>query len=261
MILRFADVWPPKTNRFTQIPEHRKQSKIIHEMTTPMTRGLFIVIEGLDRSGKSTQIQKTVQHLQQQRYKSVFSSVQEWSFPDRTTTIGHTCDLYLRNKQNMNDRAIHLMFSANRWEKEHEIRSLVQEQGAAIVCSRYAYSGVVYSSFKGTIDMDWCRNCDVGLPEPDIVFFLDIEPEMASGRSAYGEERYEQVSVQHRVRAQFQQLFEWEKQTFRRSSNENKICVIDASQSIEEVQLTIQREIEQRWSTIAQKPELDLLWK
>jgi dTMP kinase len=37
-------------------------------------------------------------------------------FPDRGTPIGQIIDSYLKNKSQVDDRAIHLLFSANRWE-------------------------------------------------------------------------------------------------------------------------------------------------
>ena len=55
---------------------------------------------------------------------------------------------YLRNKDfKFSDEAIHLFFSANRWEmKEQILRDL--ESGITLVCDRYAFSGVAYSAAK-----------------------------------------------------------------------------------------------------------------
>ena len=41
-----------------------------------------------------------------------------WSFPDRTTDVGYTLDAYLGSKTELDDAAIHLLFAANRWEKQ-----------------------------------------------------------------------------------------------------------------------------------------------
>ena len=41
-----------------------------------------------------------------------------WSFPDRTTAVGGMIDAYLSSKTDLDDAAIHLLFSANRWEKQ-----------------------------------------------------------------------------------------------------------------------------------------------
>ena len=54
---------------------------------------------------------------------------------------------------------------------------------------RYAYSGVAYSTAKG-LDIHWTKNGDIGLPRPDMVFYMDIDPEVAAKRSDYGDERY-----------------------------------------------------------------------
>jgi dTMP kinase len=71
-----------------------------------MARGAFIVVEGLDRAGKSTQVAGLAKALNARSIK----------FPDRTTPIGKMIDNYLAQKSDMEDRAIHLLFSANRWE-------------------------------------------------------------------------------------------------------------------------------------------------
>lgn len=76
------------------------------------SRGSLIVLEGLDRSGKTSQSNSLVSHL-----KDKGVSVELWRFPDRTTVIGQMISAYLANESELDDRAIHLLFSANRWEK------------------------------------------------------------------------------------------------------------------------------------------------
>lgn len=44
-------------------------------------------------------------------------------------------------------------------------------KGINIVCDRYAYSGVAFSSAKG-LPIQWCKQCDSGLPKPDLVIYL-----------------------------------------------------------------------------------------
>lgn len=75
-------------------------------------RGGFIVFEGADRAGKTTQCQLLVQHL-----KSLGLDVEFWRFPDRTTPVGSLINSYLTSQQEHNDRAVHQLFSANRSEK------------------------------------------------------------------------------------------------------------------------------------------------
>jgi dTMP kinase len=119
-------------------------------------RGAFVLFEGVDRCGKSTQTSLLAKSLEgqgvslqhcplvpdfatqcskssraqqcQQLLTAQCESLQpttrmqvaveSWNFPDRKNTVtGHAINEYLAGKQDHNDRAIHLLFSANRWEK------------------------------------------------------------------------------------------------------------------------------------------------
>ena len=188
--------------------------------TNTVTRGAFIVFEGLDRCGNTTQTTKLVELL-----KNQFGIVHEIAFPDRSTETGKLCDAYLRNKNNLNDHAIHLMFSANRWDKRQWIQNTLLA-GEHIVCGRYAYSGVVYSAAKG-LDRKWCKSPDIGLIEPDLVIYLKVDPTICSTRNEYGNERYEKEQFQQTVKEQFEQLFE--------EDQYKNIKVIDGTKSIEEI--------------------------
>ena len=88
----------------TQIPE-------LHEaLSTP--RGALVVVEGLDRSGKSTQCEQLVDYL-----KSQGKQVQHIKFPDRNTATGKSLDAYLKNALELGDLAVHKIFFQNRLEK------------------------------------------------------------------------------------------------------------------------------------------------
>lgn len=69
-------------------------------------RGAFIVFEGVDRSGKTTQAKLLADRLQAHHIR----------FPDRSTGIGSIIDRYLRKEVELEDHAVHLLYSANRWE-------------------------------------------------------------------------------------------------------------------------------------------------
>lgn len=72
-------------------------------------RGAFILFEGVDRCGKTTQCGKLVEALQARGL-----SAELWNFPDRTTHIGRVIDNYLKGSIETDDAAIHLLFSVNR---------------------------------------------------------------------------------------------------------------------------------------------------
>lgn len=161
------------------------------------------MIEGLDRSGKSTQCAQLTE-----RIKSAGKPVKSIKFPDRTTTIGKMINAYLQSESEVDDQTIHLLFSANRWELASTIRTLLAA-GTTIVCDRYAYSGLAFSVAKDTgLSYEWCLSPDIGLPAPDIVFFLDVSPEVARTRGGFGDERYEKEELQAAVRKVFKQIGE-----------------------------------------------------
>lgn len=145
------------------------------------SRGAFIVFEGVDRCGKTTQTALLQERLSQQ------SSSTLMRFPDRTTNVGTLIDQYLQSSTNLDDRAIHLLFSANRWEASDTILQALN-RGTTVVCDRYAYSGVAFSSAKvdaegkPILSLEWCQAPDKGLPAPDCVIFLDLTQEEAEKR-------------------------------------------------------------------------------
>ena len=86
-------------------------------------RGLLIAFEGCDRSGKTTQCARIVKDLN----ASSKTSAVGVRFPDRGTAIGGMLDAYLRGSSEVDDRAVHLLFSANRWEKVKEMREAIEK--------------------------------------------------------------------------------------------------------------------------------------
>lgn len=198
-------------------------------------RGHLIVFEGLDRSGKSTQCTKLVEHLRSQG-KEVFHQ----RFPDRTTVIGQMINAYLSGASQQEDHAIHLLFSANRWEAVESIKQRIAA-GTTVVVDRYYYSGCVYSAAKQnpSMDLEWCRHPEVGLPRPDLCVFLDIKAEDAAKRGGFGTERYEKQETQDRVRGLFGELRKHEDEA-------EDIVVVDAGGSVEEVKKAIYDIVQKR---------------
>ena len=155
-------------------------------------RGLFIVFEGLDRSGKSTQAKKLAERLQGDFI----------CFPNRENCeSGQLLNAYLKNGKDMGDESVHLLFAMNRWEMRNSIVQRLQD-GQSVICDRYAYSGVCYSSAKG-LKFDWCLGADRGLVKPDLVFYIDMSANDIAKRAGFGDERFEKIEFQSKVEQQF----------------------------------------------------------
>ncbi|SPO26385.1 related to thymidylate kinase [Ustilago trichophora] len=204
----------------------------LNDDTQRKKRGFFIVVEGLDRAGKSTQVERLAEHLQAKAIK----------FPERTTAIGQMINSYLAQTSDLDDQAIHLLFSANRWECVASIKKTL-EAGESIVCDRYAFSGIAYSVAKG-LSYDWCRNPDVGLPLPDLTMFLDLDAQTAAARGGYGEERYEKLDFQAKVRDAFSRVSQDVK------AHGGRWVTIDASKTLDQVTDDIQKAVQRVTSSI-----------
>ncbi|OXV11808.1 hypothetical protein Egran_00434 [Elaphomyces granulatus] len=186
-------------------------------------RGALVVVEGLDRAGKSSQCEILARRLQEMGHQ-----VRYVRFPDRSTPIGKLIDNYLRGQSQLDDHSIHLLFSANRWEAARSIQEDIAN-GVSVIVDRYSYSGAVYSAAKGNsnLSLQWAWQPEVGLPRPDLCLFLSISTEEAARRGGFGVERYENDTMQKRVRELFLSLIEL--------PHNDEICVIDAGKSVGEV--------------------------
>ena len=196
-------------------------------------RGRFIVFEGLDRSGKSSQASALCNRLIESGRNAKLIR-----FPARDSgPIGSLINSYLASSTELPDEAIHLLFSANRWEVVPKLLDDINS-GIDIICDRYLYSGVAYSAAKG-LDIEWCRGPDKNLPYPDLVLFLSVSPEVAASRGEFGLERYEKREFQAKVKTHFLSFLQTEK-------NWKKI---DADKSMNEVSSEIHAAVESAFET------------
>nr|XP_033813547.1 thymidylate kinase [Geotrypetes seraphini] len=207
-------------------------------------RGALIVLEGVDRVGKTTQCKKLVEALCQCGHVAELLR-----FPERATEVGQLVDSYLAKRINLEDHTVHLLFSANRWEHVPLIKEKLNN-GVTLVVDRYAFSGVAFTSAKENFSLEWCKQPDVGLPKPDLILFLQLSPMEASKRGDFGNERYENYSFQERVLHRFFQLMEDETLNWK---------VVDASKNIEDLHREIQSLSEDAIQEAHDKP-LGELW-
>lgn len=157
-----------------------------------MPRGALVVFEGLDRSGKSTQANLLENYLPNSKL---------YAFPYTKTPCGAIINQYLNSYLQISAHSLHLLFSANRWELQTQIvNDLVQ--GQTVILDRYYHSGFVYSQANG-LPRPWIYMADIGLPAPDHVFFMDIDPKIASTRRDYGKHKYENIQYQYEVQKNY----------------------------------------------------------
>ncbi|KAM9279721.1 thymidylate kinase [Morus bassanus] len=208
-------------------------------------RGALIVLEGVDRAGKSTQGRRLVEALRADGHRADLLR-----FPERTTEIGRLISSYLAKEKNLEDHTVHLLFSANRWEHVPLMKEKLH-QGITLVVDRYAFSGVAFTSAKENFCLDWCKQPDIGLPKPDLILFLQLSLEEAAERGNFGNERYENSSFQEKVLQCFYHLMKDKTLNWK---------TMDASKSIEDLHREIKSVAEETMQEVQNKP-LGELWK
>lgn len=165
-----------------------------------MERGKFIVFEGCDRSGKSTQIDILYTMLNNTGIPCF-----KIAFPYYDTPIGKL--LKERLMAGGDPAEMHLLFVANRYELQNTIFQKLND-GITVLCDRYKDSGITYGVASG-LDEDWIRDCDSINMEPDYVVYIDIDPLEASKRADYGNGGiYEEVEFQQIIRTYYLTLIE-----------------------------------------------------
>jgi len=97
-----------------------------------------------------------------------------FSFPNYKTPSGTLLKKYLSSDVKLSDEALHLLFSANRYESLDLLNKLL-DNNDYVICDRYCYSGIAYSIARG-LDKTCCFQTDSLLLKklsPDILIYLE----------------------------------------------------------------------------------------
>ena len=148
-----------------------------------LRKGKFIVIEGIDQSGKKTQSILLRNRLKKKGYKVGYIS-----FPKYNTSIGKLVKKCLHD-DSFSLEMSHILLSANRWESEKEVRYKLENMDF-VVCNRYCDSNIAYGLANG-LKKEWLENLDLGLPKSDLTILIDIPIIESVLRKSENRDRYE----------------------------------------------------------------------
>lgn len=133
----------------------------------------FIVIEGIDGSGKGTQADLLKKRLIEIG-REVFLTSEPTGTPTGKLIREHLADPFL------DDEALALLFASDRIEHlEKEIRPAL-ESGKIVISDRYVYSSIAYQGQR--VDMDWVGDINKYSDRPDLVILLDMDPRVTENR-------------------------------------------------------------------------------
>ena len=167
-------------------------------------KGKFIVFEGTDGSGKSTQLGLLARYLEN-RGEEVFVTSEPTNSP-----FGALLRDCLKRKIETDEKAIAALFAADRLDHILEMKRQLAA-GKSVLCDRYYLSSFAYNG--GFVPLDWVIQLNSQAMEelrPDLVIYIDLSPEEAMARiSRRGEaERYETLEKQRAIRARYFEMFE-----------------------------------------------------
>lgn len=174
-----------------------------------MKNNLFIALEGIDGSGKSTQIKLLEEHLINAGHK-VYATFEPTDGP-----IGKMIRDIFNHKMEADHRTIAALFVADRLEhllnKSNGILKKMDE-GYTVLTDRYYFSSYAY---HGThMPMDWVIDANslcADLLRPDVTIYIDLLPEVSMQRLKKGRtslELYETLENQRNVSQKYSEAFE-----------------------------------------------------
>ncbi len=159
--------------------------------------GVLIAFEGLDQSGKETQVKRLRARLEAGGRRCEFLS-----FPDYDTLLGREIGRALHGQRDYTPDVTQLLFVANRYEHRARIEQWLGE-GAVVLCDRYLASTIAYGEAQG-LDPVFLSQIQRFLPQPALTIFLDIVPETAVRRKSAGRDQFERdLALLSRVRASY----------------------------------------------------------
>lgn len=165
-------------------------------------RGVFIVFEGIDGSGKSTHIKALAEELRSQGY-----GVLQTSEPSKDR-IGNFIRRYAeRNDSRLTPETEALLFAADRFEHVKTVIEPALRKGRIVISDRYLYSSLAYQG-AGGLEVDWIREMNRFAPKPDLGILLDILPEFSLQRVNRRKTVFEDSDYLRKVRNIYLKLVE-----------------------------------------------------
>jgi len=157
-------------------------------------RGMFVVFEGVEGSGKTTQMKMLYEHLTDQG-REVIVTREPGGTPIAERIRGIVLDA---GAKEMDPKTEALLYAASRAQHVAEVIRPALEQGKVVLCDRYLDSSLAYQGIaRGLGEEDVLRLNVWGTDEtlPDLVILLHLDPEIGLGRNKGDPDRMEQEDI------------------------------------------------------------------
>lgn len=201
----------------------------------------FIVFEGIDGSGTSTQIKI----LKEKLGEKLFATAEPTTLP-----TGIFLRKLLSGKFHVDEKTASFLFAADRCEHVFGKGGILEniKNGKIVASDRYIFSTLAYQSVSCGKEIPYLLNSVFPLPE--FLFYFKIPSEVSLSRVAKRNglrEIYEEQNLQKKIETEYDAVIE----SFRENKDGMKIIEIDANQTILEVEKKI-------WNVIKNLPMINL---
>lgn len=168
-------------------------------------RGIFVCIEGIDASGKTTHARRLVENLRRKGFDAIYTT------EPTSGEIGNFIRTrILQSRERVPSIIEALLFAVDRIEHvENTIKPALQE-GKIIVSDRYVYSSLAYQGAAG-LDLRWIEEINKFTIQPDLAIYIDIPAEVVFERLRREKSVMENFQTQSKVREVYLKLVKDEK--------------------------------------------------
>jgi dTMP kinase len=204
-------------------------------------RGLFIVLEGLDGAGTTTQAQELVRRLREAGERAHFTA------EPSSGPIGSQIRMMLAGRLvgyrggSWDRRSLALLFAADRLDHLAADIEPKLEAGMHVVCDRYVLSSLAYQSLDNPAP--WVAEINRYAPPPDVTFFLRVRATVALKRRQAASpgkgDLFETLPQQKKIERGYER-------DVGIHGKRHKVRVVDGEQPLEAVSDALWREVERR---------------
>jgi len=202
--------------------------------------GRFIVLEGIDGAGTTTQSARLVAWLRSR------GAIAHGTHQPSGGPIGNLIRQILRGRvvatlpdggaEPVDPAAVALLFAADRLDHLHAEVEPLLASGCHVVCDRYVLSSLAYQGLD--TERDFVRMINARARTPDLTVLLAIRPEVGMARIAgrAGRDSFERLAIQQRVAANYEEVVD--------SPGAGRVVVVDGEAEPDAVTEAVQRAVE-----------------
>jgi dTMP kinase len=211
-----------------------------------MATGRFVVFEGLDGSGKTTQMVRIQKRLAGMGIHAV-TTCEPTDGP-----VGSLIRQMLAGRIAIDPRTLAALFAADRTDHllspDTGVKALV-EKGRMVLCDRYYFSSYAYHAKD--MDLAWIitlNAMNAQILKPDLTLFIDVTPETCLERIRAGRnhlDMFERIDILTQVRDNYFTAFE-------RLKDQETVKVVDGNAAEDAVEQSIWRHVWQQVTPLAQ---------